>query len=90
MLEVDSLGELHLPSGKVVGNRLYKSFYKQHYRPEDSRAAVVANREMLQDRLMSQIVAAGGRLKSGGALITLEEVRSTASKIEHKVSDNTT
>ena len=54
------MGEMHLPDGRVIGNRKYNSFYRQYYRPEDTRPSVQANREMLEDRLMNQIESYGG------------------------------
>lgn len=41
-LETNSLGELILPSGKVVGHRDFRLYYKQYYKPEESNPAVLA------------------------------------------------
>lgn len=30
-------GEIRLESGKIIGNRMYRRYYKQHYRPEESK-----------------------------------------------------
>ncbi len=42
---VSSLGELVLPGGRTLGNREYTRYYKQRYRPEETRLAVLASRE---------------------------------------------
>jgi pre-60S factor REI1 len=41
-LEIARTGELVLPSGKVVGHRDFRVYYKQYYRPEETRTCVLA------------------------------------------------
>jgi pre-60S factor REI1 len=39
--EILRTGELKLPNGKVVGHRDFRIYYKQHYRPEETRPSVL-------------------------------------------------
>lgn len=41
-VEVTAIGELLLPSGKTVGNRIYNKYYKQRPKAEESRPSVLA------------------------------------------------
>jgi hypothetical protein len=41
-VEISSIGELVLLDGRVAGHRDYRLYYKQHYRPTESRPAVLA------------------------------------------------
>mmetsp|Transcript_10053 Transcript_10053/g.10158 ORF Transcript_10053/g.10158 Transcript_10053/m.10158 type:complete len:349 (+) Transcript_10053:25-1071(+) len=43
-LEISSIGEMILLDGRVVGNRNLRIYYKQRYRPEDTRPAVLAQK----------------------------------------------
>ena len=64
-VEISSIGELVLLDGRVAGHRDYRLYYKQHYRPAESRPAVLAlQREELQ-RLGAQF---------GGARIGKDEL----------------
>lgn len=48
-------GEMQLPDGRVVGHRQYRVYYKQHYRPEDTRAPIVAQQKEELLRLGNQL-----------------------------------
>lgn len=41
-LEHTRTGELQLPDGRVLGHRQFRVYYKQYYRPADSRAPILA------------------------------------------------
>jgi hypothetical protein len=41
-MQVTELGELKLPSGRVVGHRAFSRYYKQRYPIEESRPSVLA------------------------------------------------
>ena len=41
-VEVTAIGELLLPSGKTVGNRIYNKYYKQRPKVEETRPSVLA------------------------------------------------
>jgi pre-60S factor REI1 len=41
-VEISSIGELVLLDGRVAGHRDYRLYYKQHFRPSESRPAVLA------------------------------------------------
>jgi pre-60S factor REI1 len=55
---VSDLGELVLPGGRTLGNREYSRYYRQRYRPEETRLAVLASREEAAGRGFG--VAGGG------------------------------
>lgn len=44
-LEISSIGELILTDGRCVGHRAFRKYYKQKYKPEESREAVVVARK---------------------------------------------
>jgi pre-60S factor REI1 len=41
-MEVTRTGELQLPDGRLLGHRQFRVYYKQYYRPTDTRAPVLA------------------------------------------------
>lgn len=41
-MEISPIGELILPSGRTVGHRDFRLYYKQYHRPEDNRPSVLA------------------------------------------------
>ena len=45
--EILRTGELKLPNGKVVGHRDFRIYYKQHYRPEETRPSVLVRTILL-------------------------------------------
>ena len=44
-LEVSAIGELVLTDGRCVGHRAFRKYYKQKYKPEESRESVVVARK---------------------------------------------
>jgi pre-60S factor REI1 len=73
VLEVDALGELHLPNGKVVGNRAFKQVYKQYLKAEEERPEVLANQKMIQDRIINnQLAYFNGRGLNGGTVTAMD------------------
>eukprot|EP00603_Paraphysomonas_imperforata_P004791 CAMPEP_0114443838 /NCGR_PEP_ID=MMETSP0103-20121206/17747_1 /TAXON_ID=37642 ORGANISM="Paraphysomonas imperforata, Strain PA2" /NCGR_SAMPLE_ID=MMETSP0103 /ASSEMBLY_ACC=CAM_ASM_000201 /LENGTH=438 /DNA_ID=CAMNT_0001615297 /DNA_START=76 /DNA_END=1393 /DNA_ORIENTATION=- len=44
-LEVSAIGELILTDGRCVGHRAFRKYYKQQYKPEESRESVVTARK---------------------------------------------
>ena len=83
MLTVDSLGELHLPDGRVLGNRIYKTVYRQNLRPDESREAVLVNQKMIEDRLLSNHLAhyKGGKFGISDIVVATREAK-RANKIQ--------
>lgn len=65
-LEISPIGELVLPSGRTVGHRAYLRYYKQKFRPEESRKSVLAVQREELLRL--------GNLKFGGEYINKDEL----------------
>lgn len=41
-MEISNIGELILPSGRTVGHRDFRLYYKQYHRPEENRPSVLA------------------------------------------------
>jgi len=74
-LQVSELGELMLPDGRCLGRREYQRYYKQRYRPEDTRSALVASKHEAAGRMgpgmeSYAVVRAGGTgslMMRGGA-----------------------
>jgi len=62
---VSELGELVLSDGRTLGSRQLRRYYRQRYRLDDTREAVLAIKSEVQDRALS---AVGGR-KDGGTLV---------------------
>lgn len=56
--EVDEIGELRLPDGRIVGHRDYLPYYKQSFAPGDARESVQAAGMHL---LQNQAAAPGSR-----------------------------
>mmetsp|Transcript_15808 Transcript_15808/g.20649 ORF Transcript_15808/g.20649 Transcript_15808/m.20649 type:complete len:199 (+) Transcript_15808:3-599(+) len=54
MFKTNHIGELVLLDGRVVGNRVYKRYYRQHFRPEDDRDSIVAQARENRQRLLLQ------------------------------------
>ena len=52
---LSDIGELVLPSGKIIGHRDYKHLYKQPYRTPDNRPSVIANQREELLRLGHQV-----------------------------------
>ena len=50
-LQVSELGELMLPDGRCLGRREYQRYYKQRYRPEDTRSSLVASKHEAAGRM---------------------------------------
>ena len=44
-MEVSAIGELVLTDGRCVGHRAFRKYYKQKYKPEESRESVVVARK---------------------------------------------
>jgi pre-60S factor REI1 len=61
-VEISHLGELVLPSGRTVGHRDFRIYYKQHYRAEESRPSVLAlqREELLRLGYQARAGAGGG------------------------------
>ena len=51
--------ELVLMDGKHVGHRDYRRYFKQRYRPEDTRESTLAERREHKERLLLMYKAAG-------------------------------
>jgi pre-60S factor REI1 len=74
-LQVSELGELMLPDGRLLGRREYQRYYKQRYRPEDTRSALMASKLEAAGRMgpgmeSYAVVRAGGTgslMMRGGA-----------------------
>ena len=64
--EIMRTGELKLPNGKVVGHRAFRIYYKQRYRPEETRPSILAQQREELLRL--------GYKYSGSGVATLEDV----------------
>ena len=64
--EISHLGELILPNGKIVGNRVFRLVYKQKFRPIEDRPSVLAYQREELLRL--------GILQHGGSQITIDQV----------------
>lgn len=62
-LKVSDIGELVLLDGRVAGHRQYRRYYKQQYRPEDSREAVQAFKTEVSAALIL-IVARGNNYQN--------------------------
>lgn len=68
-LYISELGELQLPDGRLLGCRDLSRYYKQRYRPDDMREAVVASRAETSKRLLAIAAGeAGGSSGRGGQL----------------------
>ena len=48
--ELLETGEILLPNGKIIGSRALKYIYKQRFRVEDNREAVVVNKLAVEYR----------------------------------------
>ena len=56
-LEISPIGELILLDGRTVGNRNLRVYYKQRYKPEDTRPSVLAQK---REELLKLGVSFGG------------------------------
>ncbi len=65
-LHVSALGELVLPDGRCLGNREYARYYKQRYRPEDTRTSLVACKLEAAERMGLQSTALVNAAGPGG------------------------
>jgi len=54
MFETNEIGELVLLDGRVVGNRQYQRYYRQHLRPTDDRESIVAQAKENHQKLLQQ------------------------------------
>ncbi|EWM26755.1 c2h2-type zinc finger-containing protein [Nannochloropsis gaditana] len=52
-MRVSHLGELVLPDGRSLGCRENNRYYKQYYRPEDTRVALIASKQEKAGRMAS-------------------------------------
>ena len=66
-VQISSIGELVLLDGRVAGHRDYRIYYKQKYRPEETRVSVLAQQREELERL-------GGKFGGVGSKITREEM----------------
>lgn len=75
VLEEDEGGELLLPDGRRIGNRMYKRYYNQVYKPVDERDEVRAELQSLADRYTStgalSLKDIGGKGRSAVDLTTM-------------------
>jgi len=75
-LSYASTGELQLADGRLLGHRQFRLYYKQHYRPEDTRAPVVAQQKEELLRLGNQLYGHQGGQQSH-ALQTMNSLSET-------------
>lgn len=71
-LGVTDIGELVLLDGRIVGNRKWNRFYKQHLRAVDSREVAVAQRKATSLRLGAMYDAEMGKGMSTGGAVMLQ------------------
>ncbi|KAJ0402063.1 hypothetical protein P43SY_009268 [Pythium insidiosum] len=64
---VSETGELVLPSGRRIGQREFRRYYKQRFRPEDARESVVA---ATKERLLLAYQAAGIDAQAGSTALS--------------------
>lgn len=64
-VEIASTGELVLADGRILGHRDFRRYYKQHYRPADTRAPILAQQR-------EELLRLGG--KFGGLTFTPEDI----------------
>lgn len=71
-LSVTDIGELVLLDGRIVGNRMWNRFYKQHLRAVDSREVAVAQRKATSLRLGAMYDAEMRKGMSTGGAVMLQ------------------
>lgn len=64
-MTISSTGEMVLADGRILGHRSFRQYYKQHYRPADTRAPILAQQR-------EELLRLGG--KFGGMKFLPEEV----------------
>lgn len=69
-VEVASTGELILPDGRIIGHRNFRVYYKQYYRPEDTRAPVLAQQ---REELLRLGLKYGGNKAKASELANLSD-----------------
>lgn len=69
--QIASTGELVLPDGRILGHREFRVYYKQYYRPQDTRDCVIAQQREELLRLGTQY--AGGK-GSGNTKLQLSDI----------------